>query len=89
MKYSKELKIGFFVVTVLVVSFFVINYLRGKDIFNKEIELVEQMEKEGSVAVLRPIKPIEVGRMERNTDKILALYNEGYDLAAQIEFEKE
>lgn len=58
-------------------------------IYNKEIELVEQMEKEGSVAVLRPIKPIEVGRMERNTDKILALYNEGYDLAAQIEFEKE
>lgn len=58
-------------------------------IYNKEIELVEQMEREGSVAVLRPIKPIEVGRMERNTDKILALYNEGYDLAAQIEFEKE
>ncbi len=58
-------------------------------IYNKEIELVEQMEKEGSVAVLRPIKPIEVGRMERDTDKILALYNEGYDLAAQIEFEKE
>lgn len=58
-------------------------------IYNKEIELVEQMEREGSVAVLRPIKPIEVGRMERDTDKILALYNEGYDLAAQIEFEKE
>lgn len=58
-------------------------------IYNKEIELVEQMEKEGCVAVLRPIKPIEVGRMERDTDKILALYNEGYDLAAQIEFEKE
>lgn len=58
-------------------------------IYNKEIELVEQMEKEGSVAVLRPIKLIEVGRMERNTDKILALYNEGYNLAAQIEFEKE
>lgn len=58
-------------------------------IYNKEIEFVEQMEKEGSVAVLRPIKPIEVGRMERDTDKILALYNEGYDLAAQIEFEKE
>lgn len=58
-------------------------------IYNKEIELVEQMEKEGSVAVLRPIKPIEVGRMERDTEKILALYNEGYDLAAQIEFEKE
>ena len=40
MKTSKELKIGIFVVAVLVISFFVINYLRGKDIFNKEIELV-------------------------------------------------
>lgn len=40
MKISKEVKIGGFVVTVLVLSFFVINYLRGKDIFNREIELV-------------------------------------------------
>lgn len=38
MKFSKEFKIGGFVVVVLVVSFFVINYLRGVDIFNREIE---------------------------------------------------
>ena len=37
MKFSKEFKIGVFVVTVLTASFFLINYLRGKDIFNKEI----------------------------------------------------
>lgn len=39
MKFSKEFKIGGFVVVVLVVSFFVINYLRGVDIFNREIEV--------------------------------------------------
>lgn len=44
MKYSKELKIGLFVVVVLVISFFVINYLRGVDIFNKEIEVVSEYE---------------------------------------------
>lgn len=44
MKFSKEWKIGSFVVIVLVVSFFVINYLRGKDIFNREIELVAYYE---------------------------------------------
>ena len=44
MKYSKEFKIGVFVVVVLTASFFVINYLRGKDIFNKEIEIVSQYE---------------------------------------------
>ena len=48
---SKELKIGLFVVTVLVVSFFLINYLRGEDIFNKEIELVSRYDEvEGLVA---------------------------------------
>ncbi len=36
---SKELKIGLFAVTILIVSFFLINYLRGEDLFNREIEL--------------------------------------------------
>lgn len=36
---SKELKIGLFTVTIIIVSFFLINYLRGEDIFNREIEL--------------------------------------------------
>lgn len=36
----KELKIGIFVISILVVSFFVLNYLRGEDIFNREYELV-------------------------------------------------
>lgn len=39
MKITKEFKIGLFVVTVLIMSFFLINYLRGKDIFNREIEI--------------------------------------------------
>jgi predicted patatin/cPLA2 family phospholipase len=53
------------------------------------MELVERMEDEGRVEVLRPVEPIAVGRMERDTEKMLALYQEGYDLAAQIEFEME
>lgn len=39
MKFSKEFKIGLFVVTVLTASFFLINYLRGKDLFNREMEI--------------------------------------------------
>lgn len=39
MNISKEFKIGLFAVTILIVSFFMINYLRGKDIFDKEIEI--------------------------------------------------
>ena len=36
----KELKIGIFSIAVIVVSFFVLNYLRGEDIFNRDIDLV-------------------------------------------------
>ena len=57
--------------------------------YNRQMELVETMENEGRVEVLRPVKPVEVGRIERDIDKLLALYQEGYDLAAQIEFESQ
>ncbi len=51
MKFSKELKIGVFVVVVLTTSFFLINYLRGEDIMNREIELVSRYDNvEGLVA---------------------------------------
>lgn len=39
MKHAKELKIGIFVVVILTASFFLINYLRGEDIFNNEYEV--------------------------------------------------
>ena len=40
MKLSKEFKIGAFVVVVITVSFFLINFLRGEDLLNREIELI-------------------------------------------------
>lgn len=55
-------------------------------IYNREIELVEKLEDEGMITVIRPEKPIEVGRMERDIDKLTALYEEGYNLASKIEF---
>ena len=57
-------------------------------IYNSQIELVEKMEDEGKLLVLRPEHPIEVDRMERDTSKLLALYEEGYNSAARIEFIK-
>ena len=48
---SKEVKIGTFAVTILIASFFLINYLRGEDIFNREIEVSSRFETvEGLVA---------------------------------------
>ena len=48
---KKELKIGAFVVTVIIASFFVLNYLRGEDIFNREYEVSARYDNvEGLVA---------------------------------------
>lgn len=55
MKFKKELKIGVFVVVVIVVSFFVINYLRGKDILNREIEVVSYYDNIEGLAESAPV----------------------------------
>lgn len=56
MKHGKELKIGIFVIVTLTVSFFVINYLRGRDVFNREIELKGHF---GNVEGLVPSAPVQ------------------------------
>lgn len=53
-------------------------------IYNEQISLIEKMEEAGEIVVIRPKRPIEVDRMERDTKKLLALYEEGYDLANSI-----
>lgn len=65
MKYSKEVRIGVFVVVVLTASFFVINYLRGKDIFNKEIEIVSEYSNLEGLVESAPvfIKGYKVGKV--------------------------
>lgn len=54
--------------------------------YNEQISLIEQLEEKGEITVIRPEKPIEVGRMEKNTKKLLDLYQEGYECASQIDF---
>ena len=50
-------------------------------IYNEQISMIEAMEERGEIIVIRPQKPVEVDRMERDTKKLLALYDEGYELA--------
>jgi predicted patatin/cPLA2 family phospholipase len=54
--------------------------------YNSDMELIERLEEEGRIIVIRPERPIVVGRMERDSRKLLALYDEGYELASKIEF---
>lgn len=46
--------------------------------------MIEKMEDDGRIIVIRQLKPIEVGRMEKDTTKLTSLYNEGYELAMNI-----
>ena len=58
------------------------------DNYNRTLDLIEEMEEKGLVTVLRPERPLEVDRMEKDPVKLNALYKEGYELASKINFEK-
>ena len=49
-------------------------------IYNEQISMIETMEERGEIIVIRPQRPIEVDRMERDSKKLIALYEEGYEL---------
>ena len=49
--------------------------------YNRTREMIERLEDEGRMTVIRPVHPIEVDRMEKDTDKLRSLYQEGYELA--------
>lgn len=53
-------------------------------VYNEQISNVEQLEANGDLVVIRPERPIEVDRMERDVAKLLALYEEGYECAAKV-----
>ena len=53
-------------------------------VYNEQISNVEQLEAKGNLVVIRPERPIEVDRMERDVAKLLALYEEGYECAAKV-----
>ncbi len=57
-------------------------------VYNEQLQLVEQMEDEGKVVAIRPKKQLEVGRMERNINRLIALYEEGYECGREA-FESE
>lgn len=52
---KKELKIGIFAVSILVVSFFLINYLRGEDIFDNEIEVCTRFDDVKGLVASAPV----------------------------------
>ena len=58
------------------------------DCYNEQLELVEQLEKEGKILVIRPVKPITVDRIEKDANKLENLYKEGYECAKNAGIER-
>ena len=41
-------------------------------------------EAEGQITIIRPLNPVQVGRLEKDTAKLAALYDEGYKIAQRL-----
>ena len=53
-------------------------------VYNQTMDLIEKLEDEGKITVIRPLNPVLVGRMEKDTAKLAALYEEGYQIAQRL-----
>jgi len=51
---------------------------RRCEIYNDTLASIERMERDGSVFVIRPEGPLDVGRLEKDARKLHALYERGY-----------
>lgn len=50
-------------------------------VYNGQLELVERLEDEGKIVVIRPVRSMEVERIETDIKKLTDLYEEGYACA--------
>ena len=53
-------------------------------VYNRTMDLIERLEDEGRIVVIRPVRPVEVSRMEKDTKKLVSLYQEGYREAERM-----
>lgn len=53
-------------------------------VYNEQLDWVEQLEDEGRITTIRPMKPMVVNRIERDVKKLNDLYEEGYECASKL-----
>ena len=51
------------------------------DVYNRETERLKVLEKEGKVYVLRPETPLDIGKTEKDPQRLQSVYDEGRLLA--------
>ena len=52
-------------------------------IYNKTLKRIEKLEREGKIFVIRPKEEVKIGRLEKDAEKMTALYNVGYNDAKE------
>jgi predicted patatin/cPLA2 family phospholipase len=52
--------------------------------YNETLDYIEQLEKENKVFAIRPMLPVNIDRMEKDTEKLTQLYNSGYEDARAV-----
>lgn len=57
---------------------------RRTEEYNQQLELIERMEEWGEIVVIRPERPLEVGRITQDADKLERLYEEGFSLGERF-----
>lgn len=58
---------------------FVKTLIRRNYVYNKQMALVNKLEEEGRIFVLRPTEP-PIGRLEKDYEKLMNFYMHGYDM---------
>ena len=52
--------------------------------YNQQLDLIERMEDWGEIVVIRPERPLEVGRITQDVVKLEHLYEEGFQLGERF-----
>lgn len=52
--------------------------------YNDQLELIDQLEEQGKITCIRPEKTMEVGRIEKDVQKLERLYEEGFTLGEKF-----
>lgn len=53
--------------------------LKRHEVYNRQLELCEQLEREGKALIIRPLRPLQADRTSTDTVKLLSLYDEGHE----------
>lgn len=57
---------------------------RRNELYNAQLDLVDTLESEGKIKVIRPNEPMTIDRIENDTNKLIHFYDHGYECASTV-----